>query len=590
VSVTDSSSGIFIEPSVNDSLNAKENKWLLSDFSVEQEFHNYCSVNKERTESILWAQELFDQQKSEKLVLKEKNEKESRNETRELLEQEIFIDMTRVFVYEHLWIDNNKEENWAIGNFFKGIVDEIIIWNFEFALQVWETKWKIIIDIFNQLRTIEWLKMVLSGIWASIWDLFTWDAYERWKSVGELWILFVWVGWAYKFSKMVVKWAKQWWAITKAWVMAVGMTAGFETWLAFSKTIVQWNMDKKRMVIGAPVRRNMKKIEDAIEDIIPKKKIDVEETMVKNNILNGKKRIDKKLLDEMLPVDEEVFQNLFAVVKERKLSHINKLWWEKYFNSKLKKLSRKLWLKENITLSNYIDAGENGIMAWGSKINIDGVKMAVKLPSQFADRYFPNEIKNHQLYYTVYESWKKKVHSEMWITDNVLLKIPKVKNYNGYYLTENLSDHISLERFLQRELIREKFGDKFDFDIYSLDSQELRILGTELWVEFMNTYTKIKLPLIDKKDLGLIKNFLWYANKSWLFHRDIKVDNIMVPKDISTPWESIYLVDYWEAFVDKKYFEPKDISVNDVKNTIESDLYEYRDVMFMDMLGEKLVK
>jgi hypothetical protein len=39
--------------------------------------------------------------------------------------------------------------------------------------------------------------------------------------------------------------------------------------------------------------------------------------------------------------------------------------------------------------------------------------MAVKLPSQFADRYFPNEIKNHQLYYTVYESWKKKVHSEM---------------------------------------------------------------------------------------------------------------------------------------------------------------------------------
>ena len=199
MSVTDSSSGIFIEPSVNDSLNAKENKWLLSDFSVEQEFHNYCSVNKERTESILWAQELFDQQKSEKLVLKEKNEKESRNETRELLEQEIFIDMTRVFVYEHLWIDNNKEENWAIGNFFKGIVDEIIIWNFEFALQVWETKWKIIIDIFNQLRTIEWLKMVLSGIWASIWDLFTWDAYERWKSVGELWILFVWVGWAYKF-------------------------------------------------------------------------------------------------------------------------------------------------------------------------------------------------------------------------------------------------------------------------------------------------------------------------------------------------------------------------------------------------------
>ena len=64
----------------------------------------------------------------------------------------------------------------------------------------------------------------------------------------------------------------------------------------------------------------------------------------------------------------------------------------------------------------------------------------------------------------------------------------------------------------------------------------------------------------------------------------------MVPKDISTPWESIYLVDYWEAFVDKKYYEPKDISVNDVKKTIESDVYKYRDVMFMDFLGENLVK
>jgi hypothetical protein len=292
----------------------------------------------------------------------------------------------------------------------------------------------------------------------------------------------------------------------------------------------------------------------------------------------------------MLPVDDEVFENLFSHVKQRKLSPINKLWWEKYFSSKLKKLSRKLWLQENISLSDYIDAWENGVMFWGKKVNIDGVNMAVKFPSQFTNRYFPNEIKNHQHYYAVYESWKKKVQLEKWIADNILIKVPKVKNIDGYYLTENLSDHISLERFLQRELIREKFGDRLDFDIYSLDSQELRILGTELWVEFMDTYTKVKLPLIEKKDLSLMKNFLWYTNKSWLFHRDIKVDNIMVPKDISTPWKSVYLIDYWEAFVDKKYFEPKDISVNDIKNTIESDVYEYRDVMFMDMLGEKLVK
>jgi hypothetical protein len=43
-------------------------------------------------------------------------------------------------------------------------------------------------------------------------------------------------------------------------------------------------MDKKRIVKGVPVRRNMKKIEDAIEDIIPKKKFDVEEMAVKDII------------------------------------------------------------------------------------------------------------------------------------------------------------------------------------------------------------------------------------------------------------------------------------------------------------------
>lgn len=853
-------------------MNALENNQSFANFSVEEKLNEYCENNKDDIEGIKEAKKLASKQIEEKNRCIENIEKEEKVKTIDSLKQEMFIDMTRIFVYEYLWINHDLEKNWAIANFFKGIVDEIIIWNFEFALQVRETKWKILIDIFKQLLTIEWLKAVLEWIWASIWDLFSWDAYRTGKSVGELWILFLWITWTYKVWKLAVKWVKKGWTITKAWVMAVGITAGFETWLTFSKNIVHGNMDKKRMVSGAPVRRNMKKIEEAMTHIIPKKKFNAEEMAVKDiiyrvekdkptginniwtkkylnaelkkfsqdfwlqkkvtvkdyihsgwewalfeirwqkiewadmlvkipvkgdtniwrirhheefyklhqdwkeyvypeslfknqpssikipkvinhkwfyvmenlkdyvavgeavwkesikrnfrsewirkkiddlnhtqmyalgrklgidtsspeayntvrkqinplelrtfiryantmwlyhweinyehimvprnprkrwvaivdfgkdslknmihdrkdmrlwdidfqsnfydihfldevlewlkeswetavkekgNILRGKKKINKKILKEMLPVDEEVFQNLFAVIKERKLSHINKLWWEKYFNSKLKKLSRKLWLQENITLSDYIDAGENGIMVWGNKINIDGVNMAVKLPSQFADRYFPNEIKNHQHYYTVYESWKKKVHSEMWITDNVLLKVPKVKNYNGYYLTENLSNHISLERFLQRELIREKFGDKFDFDIYSLDPQELRILGTELWVEFMDTYTKVKLPLIDKKDLGLIKNFLWYANKSWLFHKDIKVDNIMVPKDISTPWESIYLVDYWEAFVDKKYYEPKDISVNDVKKTIESDVYKYRDVMFMDFLGENLVK
>jgi hypothetical protein len=48
-------------------------------------------------------------------------------------------------------------------------------------------------------------------------------------------------------------------------------------------------MDKKRMVSGAPVRRNMKKIEEAMTHIIPKKKFNAEEMAVKDIIYRVEK-------------------------------------------------------------------------------------------------------------------------------------------------------------------------------------------------------------------------------------------------------------------------------------------------------------
>lgn len=209
-----SSSGSFIEPLENQCFISGKDQKNNSDLLRNQDFIQWRNVFEKKSNSY----DALSTTQEKDHTLREQAENEIKQTTKEALEKEAFIDTMRIWVYKMLWIESNQEKNGAIDNFTKGIVDELIIWNYEFAVLIWETKWQVLLDALKQLMTLEWIQAVLKWIWASIWDLFTWNAYEKWKSVAELWLLFMWVWWAYKGTKMFAKWLKKSGKVVRKWV------------------------------------------------------------------------------------------------------------------------------------------------------------------------------------------------------------------------------------------------------------------------------------------------------------------------------------------------------------------------------------
>lgn len=184
-----------------------ENKQQTSSFlSVE----NQIKQNYINNQNKPWSKELAVKQVNENKNLREWLESQVQKETRERLDKEAMISEARTMLYEKLWIDNNQNNNNALENFEKWIVDTLILDNYDLAIQVWETNWKVILESLKQLASWEWLKKVAESIWESIWDLLSWNAYERWKSVAELWLITTWVwAWAYVWRKWFKLWMKE---------------------------------------------------------------------------------------------------------------------------------------------------------------------------------------------------------------------------------------------------------------------------------------------------------------------------------------------------------------------------------------------
>ncbi len=103
------------------------------------------------------------------------------------------IEQAQNYLYESLDIDENHANNGALTNFAKGIVDTLIFENGDLALQIIETKWGVILDALRQLATWSGIKWILQALWESIWDLFSGDAYEKWKAVADLGLVATWV-------------------------------------------------------------------------------------------------------------------------------------------------------------------------------------------------------------------------------------------------------------------------------------------------------------------------------------------------------------------------------------------------------------
>ena len=220
---------------------------------------NNIRQNYETNSTISWADNLALKQYQtfqEKIKLKENKEIQVQSETKEKLDKEAMINEVKTMLYEKLWIDNNQENNNSLENFTKWIVDELILNNYDLAIQVWETNWKILIDSIKYLFTWEWLKQIAEWLKESIWNIFTWNAYEKWKSIAELWLITTWVlAWTYIWKK------------------------GLKLWM---KEISRLRVNKERLVESSKLKQVVWDTRNKVNKIVPKQEIDFEKALVED--------------------------------------------------------------------------------------------------------------------------------------------------------------------------------------------------------------------------------------------------------------------------------------------------------------------
>lgn len=247
------------------------------------------------------------------------------------------INEAKTMLYEKLWIDDNQNNNSSFENFEKWIVDELMLNNYDLAIQAWETNWKIILDWLSQLASWEWLKQVTEAIWENFWSLLTWNAYEKWKSVAELWLIWSWVGTGiYVWKKTLKLWMKQ---------------------------ISKLRVNKERLVQSPEIKTAVWETNSKVSEIIPKKEFDFESKLADNlpeeQLKELKKLKNKEFLDNRLDLKD--FDNLSVDEKLKSLwipkefyDLINESWlWWKWFD--VIKRYRALQYRDELLWKEYID-------------------------------------------------------------------------------------------------------------------------------------------------------------------------------------------------------------------------------------------
>jgi len=134
-------------------------------------------------------------------------QKNMQNEKEKLINKEKLIDWAKTVMYDTLWISENIKSNTVLENFSKWFIDELIFGNADMAIEVINTWWKVLIDAISGMLTLNWLKQMAKSLWESVWKLFSWNAYWRWKSIAELWLVTTWI-WA--AAIVWKKWIKLW--------------------------------------------------------------------------------------------------------------------------------------------------------------------------------------------------------------------------------------------------------------------------------------------------------------------------------------------------------------------------------------------
>lgn len=179
-------------------------------------------------------------------------------EIRENVDKEVMIQEAKTMIYEKLWINENQLENWKFENFLKWIVDELVIWNYELAIEIYNTNWAVIIESLKQLASWDWLKKIAESLWETILNLFNWNSYEKWKSIAQLWLIWTWV-WL---------WVAVWKKWLKLWMKEV--------------TKLRPHTNKESIVTSPEVKWVVKETWKKVDEIVPKRQLDFSKMLVED--------------------------------------------------------------------------------------------------------------------------------------------------------------------------------------------------------------------------------------------------------------------------------------------------------------------
>ncbi len=484
-------------------------------------------------------------------------------EVRDWLDKEALVNEAKTILYEKLEIDDNKEKNTQIKNFLKWVVDELVIWNYELAIEIYNTKWKIILDTLRQLATWQWIKKLAISLWESIWDLFVWDAYEKWKSVTQLWLISsgTWLS--------VSVW-KKW---LKLWI----------------RELASYRLHKENIVINTEIKWVITETTSRVDNIIPKKELDFESMLVDDIVkLWDQDRLEagstylqrqlnsveqKAILDahKVWDMSENLKYNFwdlrkkYTILKEAGLDDNDiRILMEKWICGKdklpsfdslysqpkysfLEQYKEILW--ENISIDDIVWEWTQAIIM--RHPTNENLVIKIAKPGEVDD--IMQEFKNHNLFYEKWKKWIKK----LLIDDKI--KIPKVQKWESdwYFFIEK----VDWQSLYSKTLI-DRYIDK-------LNPQELE----QIWKLADKQVREFLKKKFDKPDSHLdqiiedystdyLSDLLWlgykYKKETWkiwwtpldnaiktlrtdgISHNDLHSGNIMIGRN-----KNIYIIDFW---------------------------------------------
>lgn len=430
----------------------KEDNFSFHDleYSIKNQYLKY--------QNIEWAETLFLSQLEESQELKKSLENKVHNESREWLDKEILIQEAKTIVYRQLWINENQEKNWKIENFLKGIVDVLVIDNYDLAIEILETKWKILWDALLWLMSLEWIKKIAESLGENIWNLFEWDAYDKWKSVAELWLIWSWV-----------------------WLWVVVWKKGLKFWMRE----IRLNANKESIVKSSEIKWVIKETWRKVDEIMPKKqeikttellkKVDIERQIKWLEELWIPENFSRNMLESWMMNEKFLWGDLL-----RRFENLHKKWID--YNKMIEEAIKQtpgLTRKEALLIFSYTDntiyKKLNAFMRWGKEI---------------LDTLTPQNI----------EAAKKII----WQMEEALGKMPNLKPWENWFIL----------RWDNSKYWNWKIWDTIELDSFTSVSNNRRDIF--LWKKY-NTDTQIsiiwkKWRVKDISILSISVNF-WVSKK-----------------------------------------------------------------------------